>query len=296
MKRQIIKGGFILSLFAFAFTACQNEDVSIEDQNSLELVETFSFQNEGEPITDSKILKLVSNIEVDEVPVVKQLMRYPDGTSEEKYIIGGDIAVSLDELIEIDKAGGFRQYRTNNLVTGTNKNIDILGYTGGSQGLSSKAQTALQWAVNNYNNLSSMSLNFNLSFGSSSSQLNNADIVVYDNSIYNGGTGGSAGFPSSAGKPYKWCQIYGLQSLTTNTNEHVITHEVGHAVGMRHTDWFNRISCSSGGNEGQGSNGAVHIPGTPTGNNSGSLMNACFSTSTNGEFNTNDKNALKTIY
>ncbi|WP_363928593.1 M57 family metalloprotease [Winogradskyella sp.] len=53
-----------------------------------------------------------------------------------------------------------RQYSTFNLITGANRTIDILGFTGGSEALSSIAQTALQWAVDNYNGLNT-TLQFN---------------------------------------------------------------------------------------------------------------------------------------
>ena len=80
------------------------------------------------------------------------------------------------------------------------------------------------------------------------------------------GAGGSAGFPSG-GKPYGTINIgTGLQSYSVDVNEHVITHELGHAIGFRHSDYYNRsISCGGGGhNEGTAGVGAILIPGTPS--------------------------------
>ncbi len=55
-----------------------------------------------------------------------------------------------------------------------------------------------------------------------------------------GGGGESGGFPSG-GNPYKFVQIQsGTSSFGTNTTEHVITHEIGHCLGLRHTDYVNR--------------------------------------------------------
>ena len=212
------------------------------------------------------------------------------------YLLEGDLVVSqkdLENMLASDYVKGepkFEQYRTNNLVS-QGRTINVIGYTGNnSNGLDATMQTALQWAVNNFNALN-INLNFTLTFGTNYSPF---DIVVYRVS---GSGGGRAGFPGG-GAPYKWVQIQsGTSNFGTNVVEHVITHEIGHCVGLRHTDYFNRsISCGSGGNEGAGSVGAVHIPGTPTGADLNSIMLACFSSNEDGEFGNFDRVALEFLY
>jgi hypothetical protein len=182
------------------------------------------------------------------------------------------------------------QYRTTNLVSGLPRTIRVIGYTGGGNALTSKMRTALQMAVDNYNALN-MGLSFTLTFGTN---YGSYDIVVYR---VGGSAGGSAGFPSG-GNPYKFVQIFSqTNNYSTNVVEHVITHEIGHCLGLRHTDFFNRsLSCGSGGNEGSGGVGAIHVPGTPTGFDPNSVMLSCFSSSENGEFGNYDRVALEYLY
>lgn len=213
-----------------------------------------------------------------------------------KFLLEGDLVVSTADL-ENMLAGEYvegqpivEQYRTNNLVS-QGRTINVIGYTGNnSNGLDSKMRTALQWAIDNYNAIN-INLNFTLTYGTNYSPY---DIVVYRVS---GGGGGSAGFPSG-GAPNKFIQIQsGTSSYSTNVVEHVITHEIGHSVGLRHTDYFNRsISCGSGGNEGDGGVGAIHVPGTPTSADLNSIMLACFSSSEDGEFGPYDVTALQYLY
>ena len=52
----------------------------------------------------------------------------------------------------------------------------------------------------------------------------------------------------------------------------------------------------TGGNEGSGGVGAIHIPGTPTGFDPNSIMLSCFSSSEDGEFGPFDVTALEFLY
>lgn len=211
------------------------------------------------------------------------------------YLLEGDIAITQENFermlsSNVHHVGAVgEQYRTNNLVSGGNRTISVIGYTGGSNALTTKMRTALQMAIDNYNALN-MGLTFTLAFRTST----NADIVVYKSP---GGAGGVAGFPSG-GDPYKWVQIFSqTNNYSTNVNEHVITHEIGHTLGLRHTDYFDRsLSCGRGGNEEAGDDGAIHIQGTPTGYDANSIMLSCFSSSENGEFGNYDVTALEYLY
>lgn len=295
-----------LALAAITFQSCEKEELDepidvaeVTAVTSETIPDTFLNSNDTEgreEVRDESIINSIRSLDIDIGLITQGDFVLPDGSVEQRIFVGSDISFSIKELQLLQEAhNSNRQYRTFNLVTGANRTIDILGYTANNaNGLSTKAQTALGWAVNNFNNLGT-TLQFNLTFGTNWQA---ADMVVYDTSNANNGQGGVAGFPNSSGQPNKFVQIYNIEQFSTNVNEHVITHEIGHSIGFRHSDWFDRLSCptSSQGNEGQGSDGAVHIPGTPTGRDLTSVMQACFATNEDGEFNGNDVTALEFMY
>jgi hypothetical protein len=208
------------------------------------------------------------------------------------YIVEGDIFLSEQDL----QAGSrwntitiaeTEQYHTTNIVSaGAKRTISV--------SLSSKFPTAygagLDEAINRFN-----AENLTLTFTRVSS---GADISIV---VGNGNYIASAGFPSSQGDPYSQVKL-NSRYLGSNPDADflatIITHEVGHCIGYRHTDYMDR-SYSCGGsayNEGASSVGAIHVPGTPTGPDARSWMLSCISRGENRPFNRNDKTALSYLY
>jgi hypothetical protein len=209
---------------------------------------------------------------------------------EGAVIVGNDAVVNLQASEEMLQKGpgSEEQYSTSNLVsTGVTKicvnpTATFNSYTRLSQGL--------DLAIANYN-----SLGLRITFARGPTSGCTANITATTMS----GAGGSAGFPSG-GAPYGTINIgTGLQSYSVDVNEHVITHELGHCIGFRHSDYYNRaISCGgAASNEGTAGVGANLIPGTPgSAVVGGSIMNACFRSTETGEWTSSDITALNYLY
>ncbi len=214
---------------------------------------------------------------------------------DEGYLVEGDIILTPEYLsghpVSLDlRTPNDEQYHTTNLVNAPRTitialSSRLAGYAGYA--------TALQTVANRYN-AENLSLTFQVVSG-------NGDIDFVEG---HGNYLASAGFPSNTGQVYGQVKVNaqaigtGTSSTFTNYLATIMAHEAGHCIGFRHTDWMDR-SYSCGGaptNEGAGSVGAIQIPGTPSGPDSGSWMLSCIGSGQNRPFNNNDKTALSYLY
>lgn len=222
--------------------------------------------------------------------------------TEGGYIVEGDIFFTEQQILNLNPGSHLphaEQYSTDNLVTGLPRVITMYA-SEGRKGYSPAMIAGLDEAIARFN-ARGLSITFQRISNSRS-----ADIVMTRLSKRDERRGvlGSAGFPTASGDPYGEIKMSGIlessYGLSTDGIATIIAHEMGHCIGFRHTDYFDRsISCGgSTANEGDGGVGANHIPGTPTGADlagNGSWMLACTDGS-DRPFTSADRTALDYLY
>jgi len=250
---------------ATAFSACNNEDSAVSP--------TISKQDEVTPA----LMQKFTDLGFDAVD-----MQIVNGN----YILEGDILITPEQLASMKgpttlNGPSGEQYRTYNLVS-TPRTITVNG-----EGVSKNLRIGLNDAIKNYNDLG-LSIKFKRVKGK-------ADITLTESGE---GGGAVAGFPTDSGNPYNTINFNtGIKNLSRDVIEHIVTHEMGHCIGMRHSDWFDRsLSCGRNEKEGSAPYGALLLDGTPSGYDPNSIMKACYGGTENGEFSNYDEIGLKSIY
>jgi len=181
------------------------------------------------------------------------------------YVVDGDIL--FDKRVTIDaskKKLELSKLPTTRIKTeqsGTGSYVSISNVVVQIDPSMSAYQTEIQGAMNEWNSVSS-SLTFTLYNGSGPSP----NITISDNSGLGSGVCGEALFPVN-GLPgsqiYIATSFMASLSFTSAQIQYVISHELGHTIGFRHTNWYYSGEPTSGTDPAGSSFGADPLPGTP---------------------------------
>ena len=264
---------FLSILLVGAFYSCKNG----EEANSLSVPSEVR----------SQLISLGFDV-VNHVPI-----EFNDG-----YLVEGDIYLTSSDLASMQPKTRIpvaEQYSTNQLVTGLPRSVTVYIPT---SSFSATYVAALDEAILRYNNQ-----NLQIHFTRVTTSSANMVFKRLTKSQERQGILGSSGFPTAAGAPFGTIQMSGIlestYQLTVNGIATIMAHEMGHCIGFRHTDYYNRaVSCGGAtSNEGASTVGANLIPGTPSTAtlSAKSWMLAC----TDGgdrPFNTDDRTALNFLY
>lgn len=205
-------------------------------------------------------------------------------SNEDYYLVDGDIMISKDQVNEMrgvsnDQPKSKQAYGGSGWGLVHINSVDDITIAAASN-VPSAWKSAIQSAVSNWNNLSNSRITF--TYQSSPS---NPDITVYYNA-YSGGFYAAAD-PAYGNDPGSFIYINSLEAggLSSLEREEIITHEMGHTIGFRHTDW-----------QSVGESSANNIPFTPS-FDSQSVMNSGNGglRSWNG-FSSNDGVAARVLY
>ncbi|MBB6128384.1 M57 family metalloprotease [Mucilaginibacter lappiensis] len=230
------------------------------------------------------------------------------------FIVEGDILLKQADLDfqsqhvneVIFKKPVTEQYRTLFIVTGLTNAIKVKVSAGESQQVFT---TAAKNAIKRYNDLG-LTLTFTLLDSASTDK---EDILIQGQQFGDPNIlGQSSGFPGADGRPATPIALNSSRYTNTFVDKGelttVIAHEIGHAIGFRHTDFQNRAySCGYDTSSWIGilqaffklpvdeGGLAFYIPGTPIGGEPGSWMLAC-SDGTDRPFTASDIVAIESLY
>jgi len=211
-------------------------------------------------------LNASTSSESETVDYIKSL-GYSDSQIQDigsEYLVDGDIL--FPKNLELPKhgksAGKTSQYGTGYYITG---NLILIKIDPSMNGYISEIQSAIQ----QWNNIANSRLTFQIY-----DEVHGTPNVTITNANLGNGVCGAAYFPYN-GNPGSLVRINTqvIQNNSFEQRQRTIAHEIGHAIGMRHTNWFNNYETQTGYDEAGHPASAVNIPGTPTGEDSNSLMN-----------------------
>jgi hypothetical protein len=276
----------ILLMFVLLMISCESSNDAV-NQESLEIKQALSvIEKKG---FDSK------NYQVLELP-------YGQNQNLEKMIsIENDLLFLVKDLLDPARD---KQYSTTNILKpSVAGNLRIALKTSGANAISNEWKIAFQAAIANWNSVKTSFYGYTSYL--TLQEVNMADgydILVYSYNLFNPNVIAQAGFPTNTGDAFSSIYINtGLVGSLSNAERvFTATHEMGHSLGFRHTNWFDRnsdgVSDTSDPYDYEGITiyGANHIPNTPTGLDPNSIMNAFVSPWSN--FSQYDKQSVRYLY
>lgn len=309
---------FILGIVLLLASCGRDTELSIEDPL---IINNLEYSSDHLP---ADVLGKVLDLGLDPTFVTFTEVANIDGSKSGYVSFSGhtDTGVKVEDFLKETDKGQVeeRQYRSTFIVdTDKFPVVNIYGYIGDdfpTAKLSEASQQALLLAVENWNGVNDRfpnALKLKVTFGNNPSPPAPFNTAVFavpaldenGDPIFDG----FAPSPRESGAPGGSVQIRaavneGRTTYTFDALVHLLTHEVGHSIGFRHSDWKQRESCVFAGitEDFQPEPYAQWIFGTFPSipgylYQDDSVMNACFSIDdVTGDLNFWDKIALYQLY
>ncbi|WP_109852548.1 M57 family metalloprotease [Aquimarina sp. AU58] len=261
MKNTNVLHLYIGVLVLFFMVSCTKDEVT--ETTETELEETMV-----DPLADTK--QKFTQLGYDARDLSITTIANPITRETEKlYFLQNDLAFSIEGLKILlgNQASNLntKQFSTNRLVKAPRRiTIFAMDAPNDDRSLDQDMRVALNIAVGEYNKLN-LSLSFTIRSGSDIDTATEDIKVFVNTNLRNTDTRAFVTNPTPVnGKPADNINLNpDLSQTSVLFTAKIIMHEIGHTIGIRHTDWFDSsISCPKDNGETALPLGANIIPGT----------------------------------